>query len=215
MALCLKFINAFNVAYVLVPEIEEQLRRQSWFAYVPDVHDLSGLVGSQASRYTMLTLAVISIIFDAFIFFGSMKKRTEYVPKPRHASDNVSLTPRAPTLGVANTTNIAGSGSGNESSRRVLSAKDQQDKREILRREDYAYDESARSVSEIQAADDEDETKEKILIAAFMEPPTVRQFLHFGYVVMRAVVKCQKLGIIVLISRMMKQESAAKIQRIG
>ncbi|XP_049527760.1 uncharacterized protein LOC125947330 [Dermacentor silvarum] len=241
VAIVCMFINAFNVAYVLRPEIKEQLRKQSWFAYVPDVHDLSSLVGSEASNYTMLGLAVISIIFDAFIFFGSMqgipelldsgcvwhycdlgadfivgmasanytrprvvRKRTEYVPRPVHVSEDVSLTSRAPTLANANTTdNQTSPDHGNYSSRQVFTSTNKQDERRLLRK-DTAYNESAWPLSE---ADDEGKTKEEILASVFLKPPTVRQFLHFGYVIMRAVVKCQKLGIIVFISRRMKHQS--------
>ncbi|XP_075552721.1 uncharacterized protein LOC142585670 [Dermacentor variabilis] len=228
VAIVCMFINAFNVAYVLMPEIEVQLRRQSWFAYVPDVHDLSSLVGSQTSNYTMLGLAVISIIFDAFIFFGSMqgipelldsgcvwhycdlgadfvvgmasanytrprviRKRTEYVPSNLHVSDDVSLTSRAPTLANANITDNDETSPGYtaaDSSRQVFTAANNQHDRGLLRK-DTIYDESARPLSKTQTAEDEEKTREETLVSAFLKPPTVRQFLHFGYVIMRAVVK--------------------------
>ncbi|KAL1467934.1 hypothetical protein MTO96_041814 [Rhipicephalus appendiculatus] len=70
-------INAFNVAYVLKPEIEQRLRKQSWFAYVPDVHDVSKFVGAKTSNYIALGLAGISIIFDAFILVGTV----QYIPE--------------------------------------------------------------------------------------------------------------------------------------
>ncbi|XP_070395122.1 uncharacterized protein [Dermacentor albipictus] len=234
VAIVCMFLNAFNVAYVLMPEIEEQLRRQSWFAYVPDVHDLSSLVGSQRSNHTMLGLAVISIIFDVFIFFGSMqgipelldsgcvwhycdlgadlvvgmasanytrprviRRTTQFIPSNLHVSDNVSQTSRAPTPANANITDNDETSPGYtaaDSSRRVFTAANNQHFRGLLRNKDTIYD--------------DEETNEETLVRAFLQPPTVRQFLHFGYVIMRAVVKCQKLGIIILISRRMKDQSA-------
>ncbi|XP_072144763.1 uncharacterized protein [Dermacentor andersoni] len=152
VAIVCMFINAFNVAYVLMPEIEEQLRRQSWFAYVPDVHDLSSLVGSQRSNYTMLGLAVISIIFDAFIFFGSMRDIPELLDSGCvwHYCD----------LGADF---VVGMASANYTRPRVI--------RGLLRKEDTLYDESARPLSKTQTAEDEEETREEFLVRAFLEPP--------------------------------------------
>ncbi|KAH6927596.1 hypothetical protein HPB50_006132 [Hyalomma asiaticum] len=162
MRAVVKFINAFNVAYVLKPEIKRQLMKQSWFVYVPDVHDVSKFVGVEKSNYIALGLAGISIIFDAFILVGTVQHKTEVAKPHLHRSGCTGASPCAETPAASNLTDTA---------------------------EDDGTRPHGANDSRHQTASREQDDNERTTYGVLTEPPTVRQFLHFSYVIMRAALK--------------------------
>ncbi|XP_065296247.1 uncharacterized protein [Dermacentor albipictus] len=247
------FINAFNVTYVLRPEIKRQLSKQAWFAYVPDVHDVGKFVGHDTSNYIQLGLAGISILFDAFILVGTIQvipelldagcvwhyvdlgadfivglasanytrpriiqRKTEIVHKSLHRSGCAGATPcdptMAPTTTVPNATDDAPDdgaeprGANDSSSRRrTLAAPTAQgDGQGPLGNERSVHLASAMRPLQARGTENAYQREEESSFSVLLEPPTVRQFLHFSYVIMRAAVKFQKLGMLGSMSRMMK-----------
>lgn len=253
VVLCL-FINAFNVAYVLKPEIRRHLNKQSWFAYVPDVHDVSKFVGAETSNYIALGLAGISIIFDAFILVGTVQgipelldsgciwhyvdlgadfivglasanytrprvvqQKTEVVKQaPLHRSGCAGAIPCAPTAAPTTaapnaTDNAPDDGAGphgaNDSSRRRMltsPSTEKDDDQGPLGNERSVHIDSDMRLLQAQGPEIAYETREETTTSVLLEPATVRQFLHFSYVIMRAAVKFQKLGMLASLSRVMK-----------
>ncbi|KAK8759767.1 hypothetical protein V5799_002601 [Amblyomma americanum] len=174
-----QFINAFNVVYVLRPEIKEVLMEQEWFDYIPDVHNVSKFVTAKTSDYIWLGLAGISIFFDVLILAGTTQEKTEVSKNPTHrrfgCGEGASSCPpfhaaRDNATGAAAADNATTPPFSSESSRRVF------------------------------AVDDDDEPGPYDVL--FL-PPTVRQFFHFSYVFCRATCKFETLGAFASYSRRM------------
>ncbi|XP_037520896.1 uncharacterized protein LOC119397544 [Rhipicephalus sanguineus] len=247
-AACL-LINAFNVAYVLKPEIERHLRKQSWFVYVPDVHDVSKLVGVETSNYIALGLAGISIIFDAFILVGTVQyipelldsgciwhyvdlgadiivgmasanytrpqvvvHKTKVAKAPTHRSGCAGVGLCTETPSALNATDIVEDDGrmphgANDSNHRTAST-EREDDQALLVKERSVHPRAAVHLFRAGATEHMSQTKEeKTSLTVLTEPATVRQFLHFSYVIMRAAVKFQKLGMLGSLSVVQCKES--------
>ncbi|KAL3196016.1 hypothetical protein MRX96_045408 [Rhipicephalus microplus] len=216
VAVACLLMNSFNVAYVLKPEIGQQLRKQSWFVYVPDVHDVSKFVGVDKSNYIKLGLAGISIIFDAFILVGTV----QYIPELLdsgciwHYVDlgadfiigMASANYTRPQIIVRKTevthVNIRGSDrAGATSCIETTSAPNATDFVEDGGTRPHGVNDTNRGTASTEREDDQ-----KTTVRVLMQPETVRQFLHFSYVILRAAAKFQTLGMLGSLGHMMKRE---------
>ncbi|XP_077487032.1 uncharacterized protein LOC144098340 [Amblyomma americanum] len=216
IAIICVFINAFNVVYVLRPEIKEVLMEQEWFDYIPDVHNVSKFVTAKTSDYIWLGLAGISIFFDVLILAGT----TQYVPELVDAG----ITWHYFDLGADA---VVGLASANYTRPRIVTEKTEVSKNPSHRRfgcgegasscppfhaaRDNATDAAAadnatttpfssESSRRVFAVDDDDEPGPYDVL--FL-PPTVRQFFHFSYVFCRATCKFETLGAFASYSRRM------------
>ncbi|KAL1425962.1 hypothetical protein MTO96_018670 [Rhipicephalus appendiculatus] len=248
VAIVCLLINAFNVAYVLKPEIEQRLRKQSWFAYVPDVHDVSKFVGAKTSNYIELGLAGISIIFDAFILVGTVQyipelldsgciwhyvdlgadfivgmasanytrpqvivRKTEVAKAPIHRSGCAGASPCTETPSAPNATDIVEDDGtrphgANDTDRRTAST-EREDGQALPVKQRSVHPGLAMRLFRARATEHMYQVKhEKTTLDVLTEPATVRQFLHFSYVIMRAAVKFQKLEMLGSLSHVMRRD---------
>ncbi|KAL3180852.1 hypothetical protein MRX96_037266 [Rhipicephalus microplus] len=236
VAVACLLMNSFNVAYVLKPEIGQQLRKQSWFVYVPDVHDVSKFVGVDKSNYIKLGLAGISIIFDAFILVGTVQyipelldsgciwhyvdlgadfiigmasanytrpqiivRKTEVTHVNIRGSDRAGATSCIETTSAPNATDFVEDGGtrphGVNDTNRGTASTEREDDQALLVKEHSVHPLVMR-LFRARATGHMYQTKEE----------TVRQFLHFSYVILRAAAKFQTLGMLGSLGHMMKRE---------
>ncbi|XP_049528342.1 uncharacterized protein LOC125947516 [Dermacentor silvarum] len=179
--------------------------------YIPDVHNVSWLVSQNSSEYITVGLAGASMFFDLLMFGGCITKtpqmldagclwhyfdlgadlivgfvsanysppiivinKTVVVQLPKQPPGPVGPSICAGLALCPDATNVL------DAANAVL--------------DDSAAKQLSAAVSSHRATEVASAVNQENPYKILLEPPTVRQFLHFPYVLIRAFVKCQMLG---------------------
>ncbi|KAL1425963.1 hypothetical protein MTO96_018671 [Rhipicephalus appendiculatus] len=175
-----------------------------WYSYIPDVHNVSRLVSQESSDQITIVLSGASMFFDVLMFGGCVSKIPQLLDAGclwhyfdlgadlivGFASANYSR----PTITI-NVTDVApvqpslrgGLALRSEAAPRVLDAANATVDDGAAKRSPAAAN-SHRGKTVVWEGDKDNPYN------VLLEPPTVRQFLHFLYVIFRAIFKCQMLG---------------------
>ncbi|XP_075751473.1 uncharacterized protein LOC142817763 isoform X5 [Rhipicephalus microplus] len=144
-------------------------------------------VGVDKSNYIKLGLAGISIIFDACILVGTV----QYIPELLDSGCIWHYVDLGADF-------IIGMASANYTRPQIIVA---------LLMKEHSVHPLVMRLFRARATGHMYQTKEeKTTVRVLMQPETVRQFLHFSYVILRAAAKFQTLGMLGSLGHMMKRE---------